>query len=89
MTQNIPWKIRFDSHSFMLNRPLASIGFGQKFGIAALIVVGIVCVLRASQGAPAISTAPGPSLPAVPVAPPTPVKPKVPKGQPDQIRPPQ
>jgi len=73
MTQNVPWKIRFDSHAFMLNKPLASIGFGQKFGIAALVVIGIACLLRAGQRPPgnaSLALRPGPqTMPSPPPAP--------------------
>ncbi len=89
MTQNVPWKIRFDSHAFMLNKPLASIGFGQKFGIAALVVVGIACVIRASLSAPGGAPAPKPAPPAVAAPPPLSAKPKTPRVQPSQPRPPQ
>lgn len=66
MNHGAPWKIQFESHSIILDRPLASISFGQKFGIAALILIGIVCAVRAIQELPSNPTVVAPSKNAPP-----------------------
>ena len=89
MTQKVPWKVRFDTHVFMLNGPISSIELGRKFGIAALIVIGIVCAVRATLGLPVSTPAPRPASDAVSAPTPLPGSPKTPRIQPSHARPPQ